>query len=161
MSIKQFPLSKSENGEVPHRKQIIMILLNVDPVNPDVRFVPERCAGDGGNPFDIDLSTVTGGKAEEVSIRVVILQDGLAFMVGDADITAGCEYSQKHLRRISPCSSKPVKDIEFLVDPLSPKDPELEFNLGLIAWGARKDSNDKPVRWSLPIVLDPKIRNMT
>jgi hypothetical protein len=159
MSIKQFPLPETD-AEVPPSKQIIMILLNVDPVNPDVRFVPERPARDGWNPFDIDLTTVTGGKPEQVSVRVVILQDGLAFMVGDADVTAGCEYSQKHLRRLSPCSPKPVKHVEFLVDPLNPGDPDLEFNLGLIAAGTAKDSNDAPVRWKLPFVLDPKIRNM-
>lgn len=160
MAINQFPLSEPDAEAIPPKKQIIMQVLNVDPVNPAVRFVPDRPAKDGWNPFDIDLTTVTGGKAEAVTIRVEILQDGLAFMTGDADVTAGCKYSQRHLRRLSPCPSKPVKKLEFLVDPLNPDAPELEFNLGLVAAGIRKSCDGKPVRWNLPFVIDPKIRNL-
>jgi len=160
MAIQQFPLLRSDEGEAPHRKQIIMILQNVDPLNPAARFVPDQCIRDGWNPFDINLSTVTGGRAEEVSIRVVILQDDLTFMTGNADITAGCELSQKYFRRVSPTTSKPARDLEFLVAPLESGGPELQFNLGLIASGTLKDCDNKPVRWSLPIVLDPKVRNM-
>lgn len=160
MAITQFPLSESDVEAVPCRKQIIMILLNVDPANPDVRFFPDQPARDGWNPFDIDLSAITCGKAEAVSVRVVILQDGLAFMTGDADVTAGCKYSQKHLKRLSPCTSKPVKDLEFLIDPLKPGTPDLEFNLGLIASGTRKGVKGRPVRWNLPIIIDPKVRNL-
>jgi hypothetical protein len=160
MSIQQFPLLESGKEDTSRRKQIIMILQNVDPLNPVVRFVPDRCAKDGWNPFDIDLSTVTGGKSQEVSIRVVILQDDLTFMTGDADVTAGCELSQKYLQRVSSRTSEPARDLEFLVAPLKPGDPDLHFNLGLIASGSSKDCDDKPVRWSLPIVLDPKVRNM-
>jgi len=136
-----------------------MILLNVDPLNPDVRFVPEHCTQDGCNPFDIDLTTVTKGQAEEVSIRVVILQDNLTFMTGEADITAGCELSRKYLRRLSPPTTTPAKDLEFLVSPLGPDGPDLEFNLGLIASGTCED-HGKEICWSLPFILDPKVRNL-
>ena len=161
MSIQQLSLFRSDESETPRRKQIIMILQNVDPLNPAARFVPDRCARDGWNPFDIDLSTATGGKAKEVSVRVVILQDNLTFMSGEGDITAGCELSQKYLRRLSPPTTEPARDLEFLVAPLSPGGPELQFNLGLVASGVLTRADGELVRWKLPIVLDPKIRNLT
>lgn len=161
MSIQQLSLYSSDDGETPRRKQIIMILQNIDPLNPAARFVPDRCARDGWNPFDIDLSTVTGGRAEEVAVRVLVLQDNLAFMTGDGDITAGCELSQKYLRRLSPPTSEPARDLEFLVAPLKPGGPDLQYNLGLVASGVLTRADGESVRWKLPIVLDPKIRNLT
>lgn len=160
MSMLQLPLEGTAEDYVPGKSQIIMVVKNVDPLKPEVQFFPARCVKDGWNPFDIDLSTVTGGKEEDVRIRVVLLQDNLTFMTGQEDVTAGCQVSQKYLRRISPSTTKPVKDVEFLVCPLSPEGPELHFNLGLVASGTVLDCNDKPVQWSVPIVIDPKITNM-
>ncbi|MCF8709510.1 hypothetical protein [Rhizorhapis sp. SPR117] len=160
MSSQLLPISRSGKDESPSRKQIIMILQNIDPLNPVARFVPERCDRDGWGPFDVNVATVTGGQAEEVSVRVVILQDDLVFMTDEQDVTAGCATSQKYLRRVSPPSSEPARDLEFLIAPLGPNDPELQFNLGLIASGERTDCDGKPVRWRLPFILDPKIRNL-
>ncbi|CAH0352492.1 hypothetical protein SPH9361_02110 [Sphingobium sp. CECT 9361] len=161
MSSQILPIAPSDKDESSSRKQIIMILQNIDPLNPVARFVPERCDRDGWGPFDINTATVTGGQAEEVSVRVVILQDNLVFMTGEEDVTAGCATSQKYLRRVSHPSSEPARDLEFLIAPLGPNDRELQFNLGLIAFGEKTDSDGKPIRWRLPFILDPKIRNMS
>lgn len=159
MSMLQLPIEEVVKDEVPRRKQIIMIVKNIDPLHPDVQFFPPQIIKDGANPFDVDLSAVTGGGEEEVSIRVLLLQDGVTFMTGKEDVTAGCDVSQKYLRRVSPCSTKPARDVEFLVNPLSPSGPILQFNLGLLASGTALDSNGKTAGWCVPIVIDPKIRN--
>lgn len=160
MSMLQLPLEETAKDYVPGKNQIIMVVKNVDPLKPEVQFFPPRCVKDGRNPFDIDLSTVTGGKEEDVRIRVILLQDNLDFMIGQEDVTAGCQVSQKYLRRLSPSSTKPAKDVEFLVCPLAPSGPEVLFNLGLVASGTELDCDGKPIGWSVPIVIDPKITNM-
>jgi hypothetical protein len=161
MSMLQLPIEDASKDEASRRKQIVMIVKNVDPLHPDVQFFPPQSVRDGANPFDVDLGTVTGGKEEEVSVRVLLLQDGVTFMSGEEDVTAGCDVSQKYLRRVSPCSTKPAKEVEFLVNPLSKDGPVLLFNLGLIASGTAIDSNGEAADWTVPIVIDPKIRNMS
>ena len=106
---------------------------------------------------DLESLLLMAGAGDDL----LLLQDGVTFMSGEEDVTAGCDVSQKYLRRVSPCSTKPAKDVEFLVNPLSKDGPVLLFNLGLIASGTAMDSNGNAADWTVPIVIDPKIRNMS